>query len=56
MQLLYTQANKPVTSDVQICFPAPYLKLHAKYSHMPKMPQGQTSPSLPYTTIEMYNI
>ena len=29
MQPLYTRVNKLVTSDVQICFPAPYLYLHA---------------------------
>ena len=29
VQLLYTHASKLVTSDVQICFPAPYLNLHA---------------------------
>ena len=50
MQLLYTQANKLVTSDGQICFPAAYLNLHAEHSHMQKMPGGQTSPALPYTT------
>ena len=32
VQLLYTHASKLVTSDVQICFPSPYLNLHAKYS------------------------
>ena len=37
MQPLYTRVNKLVTSDVQICFPAPYLNLHAKYSHIPNM-------------------
>ena len=29
MQLLCTHANKLVTRDVQICFQAPYLSLHA---------------------------
>ena len=32
MRPLYTHVNKLVTSDVQICFPAPYLNLYAKYS------------------------
>ena len=48
MQPLYTHVNKLVTSNFQICFPAPYLSLHAKYSHMPDMPRGRTSPGLPY--------
>ena len=48
MQPLYTNVNKLVTIDVQISFPAPYLNLHAKYSHMPNMPRGRTSPDLPY--------
>ena len=47
MQPLYTRVNKLVTSDVQICFPALYLNLHAKYSYIPKMLQGRTSPGLP---------
>ena len=38
----------PVSPNFQICFPAPYLSLHAKYSHrMPNMPRGRTSPGLP---------
>ena len=53
MQLLYTHANKPVTSVVQICFPAPYLYLHAKYSHMPNMPRDRTSTGLLYFGIEI---
>ena len=48
MQPLCTHVNKLVTSNFQICFPAPYLSLYAKYSHMPSMPRGQTSPGLPY--------
>ena len=48
MQPLYTHVNKLVTSNFQICFPAPYLSLHAKYSRMPNMPRGRTSPGLPY--------
>ena len=48
MQPLCTQVNKLATSNFQICFPAPYLSPHAKYSHMPKMPPGRTSPGLPY--------
>ena len=28
-----THVDKLVTSNFQICFPAPYLSLHAKYSH-----------------------
>ena len=39
--------DKIVTSNFQICFPAPYLILHGKYSHMPNMPRGRTSPGLP---------
>ena len=43
-------ATRPglVTIDVQISFPASYLNLHAKYSHMPNMPLGCTSPDFPY--------
>ena len=48
MQLMYTHANKLVTSDVQVCFPAPHLNLHAKYSHMPNLPSARTSPGLLY--------
>ena len=51
MYLLTVQpihVDKLVTSNLQICFPAPYLSLHAKYSHMPNMPRGRTSPGLPY--------
>ena len=45
MQPLCTHVDKLVTSNFQICFPAPYLSLHAKYSHVPL---GRTSPGLPY--------
>ena len=38
MQPLCAHVDKLVTSNFQICFPAPYLSLHAKYSHMPNMP------------------
>ena len=48
MQPLCTHVDKLVTSNFQICFPAPYLSLHAKYSNMPNMPPGRSSPSLPY--------
>ena len=48
VQPLCTHAGKLVTRNFQICFPAPYLSLHSKYSHMPNMPRGRTSPSLPY--------
>ena len=48
MKPLCTHVDKLVTSNFQICFPAPYLSLHAKYSHMPNMPRGRTSPVLPY--------
>ena len=48
MQPLCTHVNKLVTSNFQICFPAQYLSLHAKYGHMLNMPQGRTSPGLPY--------
>ena len=46
MQPLYTHVNKLITSDVQICLLAPYLNLHAKYSHMPNMPRGLTTGAL----------
>ena len=45
VQPLCTHVDKLVTSNLQICFPAPYLSLHAKYSHMPNMPLGRTSPA-----------
>ena len=45
--IVCTHVDKLVTSNFQICFPAPYLILHAKYSHMPNMPRGRTSPGLP---------
>ena len=47
MQPLCTHVDKLVTSNFQICFPAPYLSLHTKYSHMPNMPRGRTSPVSP---------
>ena len=43
-----THVDKLVTGNFQICLPAPYLSVHAKYSHMPNMPRGRTSPGLPY--------
>ena len=46
MQPLCTHVDKLVTSNFQICFPAPYLSLHAKYSHMRNMPRGRTSGSV----------
>ena len=46
VQPLCTHVNKLVTSNLLICFPAPYLSLHAKYSYMPNMPRGRTSPGL----------
>ena len=55
MQPLYTLVNKLVTTDVQICFPTPYHNRHAKYSHMPNMPQGRTSPDLPHQAIIKLN-
>ena len=48
VQPLCTHVDKLATSNFQICFPAPYLSLHAKHSHMPNMPRGRTSPGLPY--------
>ena len=48
VQPLCTHVNKLVTSYLLICFPAPYLSLYAKYSYMPNMPRGRTSPGLPY--------
>ena len=53
MQPWYTHVNKLVTSNFQICFPAPYLSLHAKHSHMPNMPRGRTSPGLPYLIVSI---
>ena len=47
VQPLCTHVDKLVTSNLQICFPAQYLSLHAKYSQMSNMPLGRTSPSLP---------
>ena len=49
MQPLCTHVDRLVTSNFQICFPATYLSLDAKYSHMPNISLGQTSPSLPYS-------
>ena len=49
VQPLCTHVNKLVTSNLQICFPAPYLSLHAKYSYILNMPRGRTSPGLPYS-------
>ena len=51
MQPFYAHANKLIASDVKICFPALYLNLHAQYSHMANMPQGGTSPGLPFRHI-----
>ena len=48
VQPLCTHVDKLVTNNLQICFPAPYLILHAKYSRTPNMPVGRTSPGLPY--------
>ena len=50
VQPFCTHVDKLATSNLQICFPAPYLSLHAKYSHMPNMTRGRTSPGLPYPT------
>ena len=48
MQPLCTYVEKLVTSNFQICFQAPYLSLHAKYSHMPNMPRAaELAPGLP---------
>ena len=49
MQPVCTHVDKLVTSDFKLCFPAPYLSLHAKYCHMQNMPRGRTNPGLPYT-------
>ena len=48
VQPLCTHVDKLVTSNLQIGFTAPYLSFHARYSHMPNMPPGRTSPGLPY--------
>ena len=53
VQPLCTHVDKHVTSNLQICFPAPYLSLHAKYSHMPNMPRGRASPGLPYSVLSL---
>ena len=53
VQPLCTHVDKLVTSNLQICFPAPYLSLHAEYSHMPNMPLGRTSPGLPYGSCQV---
>ena len=47
MQALCTHVNKLVASNFKICFPAPYLSLHAKYSHMPNMPEAELAPVSP---------
>ena len=47
MQPLYAHVNTLVTSDVKICFPAPYLNLRAKDSHMPNMPEAELAPVSP---------
>ena len=47
MQALCTHVNKLVASNFKICFPAPYLSLHAKYSHMPNMPKAELAPVSP---------
>ena len=52
MQLLYTHANKLVTGDVQICISAPYLCLHAKYSHMLNMPGSKLVPVFPIARLQ----
>ena len=44
VQPLCTHVDKLVTSNLQICFPAPYLSLHAKYSHMPEAKLAPVSP------------
>ena len=56
MQQLCTHVDKLVLSNFQICFSAPYLSLHAKYSHMPNMPRGRTSPGLPYRNFRYVGI
>ena len=56
MQPLYTHINKLVTSGLQICFPAPYLNLHAKYSHMLNMPEAILAPVSPTMHIGPYYI
>ena len=50
MQPFCAHVDKLVASNFQICFPAPFLRLHAKYSHMPNISRGRTSPGLPYVT------
>ena len=45
--ILCTRVNKLVTSDVQLCFPAPYFNLHAKYSHMPSCLEAAVAPVSP---------
>ena len=42
-----THVDKLVTSNFQICFPAPYLSLHAKYSHCRTCPEAEQAPVSP---------
>ena len=52
MQLLYAHANKLITGDVQICFSAQYLNLHAKYSNMLNMPGSELVPISPIAQLQ----
>ena len=45
-----THVDKLVTSNFQICFPAPYLSLHAKYSHC------RTCSGLPYKRFSLITV
>ena len=44
-----THVDKLVTSNFQICFPAPYLSLNAKYSLCRTCPKAKLAPVSPTT-------
>ena len=46
-----THVDKLVTSNFQICFPAPYLSLHAKYSHCRTYPEAELGPVSPINVL-----
>ena len=46
-----THVDKLVTSNFQICFPAPYFSLHAKYSLCRTCPEAELAPVSPITVL-----
>ena len=46
-----THVDKLVTSNFKICFPAPYLSLHAKYSHCRTCPEAKLAPVSPINVL-----